>query len=69
MKRALVNDRLTPATPDAPALAACPRCRSVVKLRRRQGTFFWQHVRLPRGGCRVRRPADKMPAHKAQGEQ
>jgi len=52
VKHALVNDQLTPATPDAPAMATCPNCGGHVKLRNRQGTYFWRHVQLPRGGCR-----------------
>jgi hypothetical protein len=51
MKHALVNGQLTPATPDAPVLATCPNCGDQVKLRNRQGTYFWRHVELPREGC------------------
>jgi len=56
MKHALVNGQLTPATPDAPAMATCPNCGGPVKLRNRQGTFFWRHVQLPRGGCNPPNP-------------
>lgn len=59
MKHALVNGQLTRATPDAPATASCPHCGGLVKLRNRQGTLFWRHVQLPRGGCR---PPDPEPA-------
>jgi hypothetical protein len=51
MKRALVNSQLIPATPDAPVVATCPNCGGQVKLRNRQGTYFWRHVELPRDGC------------------
>jgi len=51
MKHALVNGQLTLATPDAPATATCPNCSGLVKLRHRQGTYFWRHVELPREGC------------------
>lgn len=51
MKQALVNGQLTLATPDAPMVATCPGCGVQVKLRNRQGTYFWRHVELPRGGC------------------
>lgn len=51
MKHALVNGQLSPATPDAPAMGPCPGCGGPVKLRNRQGTCFWRHVQLPRGGC------------------
>ena len=56
MKHALVNGQLTPATPDAPAMATCPNCGGPVKLRKRRGTYFWRHVELPRGGCRPLNP-------------
>ena len=56
MKHALVNGKLTPATPDAPAMATCPNCGGQVKLRRRRGTCFWRHVELPREGCRPPNP-------------
>ena len=59
MKHALVDDQLTPATPDAPVMATCPGCGGQVKLRQRQGTYFWRHVELPREGCR---PTDPEPA-------
>jgi hypothetical protein len=51
MKHALVNGQLTPATSDTRAMATCPACGGQVKLRNRQGTDFWRHVELPRGGC------------------
>jgi len=51
MKQALVDGQLTPATPDARPTATCPHCGGVVKLRSRQGTYFWRHVELPRAGC------------------
>lgn len=52
MRHALVNGQLTLANPAAPATAACPSCGGPVELRNRQGTYFWRHVQLPRGGCR-----------------
>jgi hypothetical protein len=51
MKHALVDGQLTPATSDAPVMATCPACGGQVKLRSRQGTFFWRHVELPLSGC------------------
>ncbi len=51
MKQALLNDQLTLAAPDAPATAICLDCGGLVKLRSRQGTYFWRHVRLPPGSC------------------
>jgi len=51
MKLALVNGQLTPATAYAPAMATCPGCGGQVKLRNRQGTYFWRHVELPLSGC------------------
>jgi len=51
MKQALVNERLTPAARDAPLRAMCPDCGGIVKLRSRQGTYFWRHVELPLEGC------------------
>ena len=51
MKQALVNDRLTSAARDAPLTATCPDCGGIVKLRSRQGTYFWRHVELPLEGC------------------
>jgi len=56
MKHALVNGQLTPATPDAPAMATCPNCGGLVKLRKRRETYFWRHVELPRDGCRPPSP-------------
>jgi hypothetical protein len=37
--------------PDTPAAALCPDCKQPVKLRKRQGTYHWRHVRVPRNGC------------------
>ena len=53
MDEALSTDhsRLIPAGPDAPATALCPACKQPVKLRRHQSTYYWRHVRVPRGGC------------------
>ena len=51
MKQALVNDQLTLANADAPATATCSNCGRAVKLRIRQGTYFWRHMQLPPGGC------------------
>jgi len=65
MKHALVNGQLTPATPQAPAMATCPNCGGPVKLRNRQGTCFWRHVELPRGGCN---PTDPEPAVMAEAD-
>jgi hypothetical protein len=56
MKHALVNGQLTPATLDAPVMATCPGCGAQVKLRNRQGTYFWRHVELPRNGCHLPNP-------------
>ncbi|UCC63565.1 MAG: hypothetical protein JSV36_00460 [Anaerolineae bacterium] len=44
MRLALVNERLTSAARDAPLTAMCSDCGGIVKLRNRQGTYFWQHV-------------------------
>ena len=66
MKHALVNDQLTPATPDAPAMATCLNCGGLVKLRNRQGTYFWRHVELPCGGCN---PSPPEPAVMVEPEQ
>ena len=52
MKDALINGQPTPAVPDAPRMATCPNCGGVVKLRSRQGTYFWRHELRPRGGCK-----------------
>jgi hypothetical protein len=60
VKQALVNGQLTPATSDAPAMATCPGCGGQVKLRNRQGTYFWRHVELPREGCRPANPEPVM---------
>ncbi len=72
MKHALVNDQLTPATPDAPTMATCPGCGGQVKLRNRQGTCFWRHLELPREGCQpvnpesaVRAEADRLTQGKS----
>lgn len=54
MKHALVDGQLTPAT--------CPGCGSQVKLRQRQGTYFWRHVELPRGGCQPVNPESAVMA-------
>ena len=56
VKHALVNGQLTPATPNAPAMTTCPNCGGLVKLRNRQGTYFWRHVQLPRDGCHPPNP-------------
>ena len=56
VKHALVNGQLTSAIPDAPATATCPGCGDQVKLRQRQGTYFWRHVELPFGGCHPANP-------------
>ena len=56
MKHALVNGQLTPATPDGPAMASCPKCGGQVKLRKRRGTYFWRHVELPLSGCHPPNP-------------
>jgi len=65
VKHALVNGQLILATPDAPAMATCPNCGGPVKLRNRQGTCFWRHVQLPRGGCH---PSSLGPAVTAEAE-
>ena len=64
MRQALVNDRLTSAARDAPLMAMCPDCGGSVKLRNRQGTYFWRHVELPRWGCP---PSNPKPIVKGEG--
>jgi hypothetical protein len=61
MQVALINDMLTPATPDAPPTAACPRCGHPVDLRQRLGTWFWRHQRGAPASCSGRR--DTAPYH------
>lgn len=61
MKNALLDDQLVLATPDAPATATCPHCGGAVKLRSRQGTWFWRHVRRPIGGCRPQQTREPEP--------
>ena len=65
MDEALSTDhsRLIPAGPDAPATALCPDCKQPVKLRRHQSTYYWRHVRVPRGGCTLSPVAAKPVAN------
>jgi len=51
MQIALVDDELIFAAPNTLKTATCPSCESVVELRCREGTYFWRHRRVPRGGC------------------
>jgi hypothetical protein len=66
MRLALVNDQLTSAAQDAPPTAVCPECGGAVKLRRRQGIYFWRHVELPRWGCPPSNPKPVVEANECQ---
>ena len=61
MRQALVNDQLTPASPDAPATAVCPGCGHPVDLRRREATWFWRHKTGAPKDCLAKRDKGWQP--------